>query len=268
MWESLLYWEAGRRRSAAHEARWLNLLGFSLRPGYGLAADDWRVSETWRIVRGKLCFGAASTRIESLILWRRIAGGLTSGQQRAVGEPLLAPLRDWSRRATPGRGKERAAAPASDAAESWCLFASLELLPIAMKIEMGEIISDLLRRRRAEPARHALVWALGRLGQRVPVYGPLNTIVPIEHASEWLKSLLEESRPEGIDRLAVMQIARRTNDRYRDLDVTLRDRAADWLERHKASRHLIQLVRDGGMLDAEEQRQVFGEALPKGLRIA
>ncbi len=42
IWETLIRLEEGRRRSAAHEARWLNLLGFSLRPGYGLAIDDWR----------------------------------------------------------------------------------------------------------------------------------------------------------------------------------------------------------------------------------
>jgi hypothetical protein len=29
----------------------------------------------------------------------------------------------------------------------------------------------------------------------------------------------------------------------------------------------VQLVRDGGLLDQDEQGRVFGEALPKGLRI-
>lgn len=48
IWEHLLDLSAGRRRSEAHEARWLNLLGWSLRPGYGLALDDWRVGQTWR----------------------------------------------------------------------------------------------------------------------------------------------------------------------------------------------------------------------------
>ena len=44
IWETLIANEAGRRRSAVHEARWLNLLGYAHRPGYGLAADDWRVA--------------------------------------------------------------------------------------------------------------------------------------------------------------------------------------------------------------------------------
>ena len=48
MWEMLMEVETGRRKSPAHEARWLNLLGFALRPGYGFAVDDWRVAQTWR----------------------------------------------------------------------------------------------------------------------------------------------------------------------------------------------------------------------------
>jgi len=66
----------------------------------------------------------------------------------------------------------------------------------------------------------------------------------------------------------VMQLARRTDDRYRDVDDVLRDRVLDWLEDHSASEHYRQLVRDGGRLDDEEQGRVFGESLPQGLRLA
>ena len=40
--------------------------------------------------------------------------------------------------------------------------------------------------------------------------------------------------------------------------------AADWLTALDAPRHFIELVRDGGTLDSEEQGLVFGESLPKG----
>ena len=36
----------------------------------------------------KLAHAAATSRTESLILWRRIAGGLTQAQQRALAQPL------------------------------------------------------------------------------------------------------------------------------------------------------------------------------------
>src|SRR5439155_18022906 len=102
IWEMLMELEPGRRKSPRHEARWLNLLGYALRPGYGLAVDDWRVSETWKTVQGKLAHTAATSRTESLILWRRIAGGLTGGQQRALAQPLLASVRTLHKRYSGG----------------------------------------------------------------------------------------------------------------------------------------------------------------------
>jgi hypothetical protein len=112
-----------------------------------------------------------------------------------------------------------------------------------------------------------MAWALGRLGQRVPVYGPLNTVVPPDEAAQWLHVLQSEDRSGPIDVLAVMQLARRTHDRHRDLPDSLRERAAQWIGQCGGKDHLLTLVREGGRLDHEEQSQVFGESLPRGLRI-
>ena len=100
IWEALMEFEPGRRRSPLHEARWLNLLGFALRPGYGLAVDDWRVAETWRTLQGKLVHPAPMCRAEWWILWRRIAAGLARGQQQALADPLMGPLRKFHRQLT------------------------------------------------------------------------------------------------------------------------------------------------------------------------
>ncbi len=54
IWASLIEYDESRGKSPSHESRWLNLLGFCLRPGYGFAADDWRVATSWRRVQGKL----------------------------------------------------------------------------------------------------------------------------------------------------------------------------------------------------------------------
>ena len=103
VWEALIENEEGRRKGPVHEARWLNLLGFGLRPGYGLAVDDWRVAETWRLVQGKLVHASAASRLEGWILWRRIGGGLQAGQQQALAEPLLGPIRGLHRLIVGGR---------------------------------------------------------------------------------------------------------------------------------------------------------------------
>ena len=106
LWESLLETEPGRRLSPQHEARWLNLTGFALRPGYGLAVDDWRVAETWKLLHGKLIHVTPACRAEWYILWRRIVGGMTVGQQQPLAAPLMGALSgQWiaCRRAAKGR---------------------------------------------------------------------------------------------------------------------------------------------------------------------
>jgi molecular chaperone DnaK (HSP70) len=268
IWEMLLELEPGRRKSPAHEARWLNLLGFSLRPGFGLAVDDWRVAETWRAVQGKLAFGAAGSQSEAQILWRRIAGGLSAGQQRAIADPVLAPLRALHRKTTTGQGRAgEVSSKPEETAEAWRLLASLELLPAGVKQEIGQTLIDLLPRRKMQPVRASLVWALGRLAARVPVYGPINTVVAAAVVQAWLQEFLPLAEANSADPLAIMQMARRTDDRYRDLSEKASRSALDWLSENNAPAHLIELVRDGGSLDVDEQGQVFGESLPRGLRI-
>ncbi len=268
IWEALLDNEPGRRRSPNHEARWLNLLGFALRPGYGLALDDWRVAETWRALHGKLVHSAALCQNEWWILWRRVAGGLSAGQQRALADPLLAPIRGLHKRLTTGKGGAGDLSfGTKESIEVWRLLGSLELINAPTKIELGRMLLDLLPKPKMVPVRPAILWTLGRLGARVPVYGPLNVVVGNEVANEWVRRLLELSQQEPLESWAVMQLARRTDDRYRDISERQRTKVLDWLTALGAAESLVRLVRDGGQLDAEQQTRAFGEALPRGLRI-
>jgi hypothetical protein len=66
---------------------------------------------------------------------------------------------------------------------------------------------------------------------------------------------------------AVVNLARRTGDRYRDLPDDQRHAVVSWLTDRRASEHAIKLVREGDELAADEQDKIFGEALPKGLRL-
>jgi len=166
----------------------------------------------------------------------------------------------------------------------WRLLGSLELLSPTAKTELGTMILDLLPKRRMEPVRPAMVWAIGRLGARMPLHGPLNTVIPAETAADWLNKLIggkgDRSNlceaPSGPYRqIGPVPFSARlnwrscssrvgTDDRYRDLPEKLRRQAADWLTLHESPRHFVELVRDGGALDNEEQGLVFGESLPKG----
>ena len=265
LWEIAMGFEQGRRKSRSHEARWLNLIGYCLRPGYGFAVDDWRVSQTRKAVSGKIAF--PGSQAEALVLWRRIAGGLNRGQQQGLAEPLLSAVHSLH---GSFRGKKAKSTVGIDPAQSnevWRLLGSLELLPARAKIDLGDAILDMLPKRRLDKRRSALVWAIGRLGQRVPTYGPLNTLVPSNVAGRWVRALFECDLDDPIGHLSAMQLARRTEDRHRDLDERARRDVADWLESTDARAHLIELVISGGVLDEEERGSIFGESLPSGLRL-
>ncbi|MEO8268111.1 MAG: Hsp70 family protein [Aureliella sp.] len=266
MWSSLIELQEGRRISPAHEARWLNLLGYSLRPGYGLAADDWRVAQTWRAVHGKLCFAAASSRNEALVLWRRIAGGFTAGQQLTVYQQVAGPLRgvlDPQRRSKGGISLSP-----QELVELLRLVGSLELLPKSEKSQVGQWLLELLPVKKWSACQGAMLWTLGRLGNRTPAYGPLNCVVESVRVESWLSELigLRSTAPEL--KLALMLCARRVDDRYRDVSESIRQLVVTRLESMPTpSPHAIALVRDGGHLASEEATQLLGESLPLGLTL-
>ena len=66
-----------RRRGPRIEARWLNLAGFCLRPGFGAAADEWRIAEMRKVYAAGLAFPKdVQCQVEWLILWQRVVGRL------------------------------------------------------------------------------------------------------------------------------------------------------------------------------------------------
>jgi hypothetical protein len=247
----------------------LNLVGFSLRPGYGMAVDDWRVAETWRAVQGKLVHGAPQCRAEVWILWRRIAGGLRAGQQQTLADPLIRMVRQLHKRVQGGAAKKGGDVDLTshEASEIWRLLGCLEYLPLRSKLELGDMLAELLGKRKIAPIRGGVLWALGRIGARSPVYGLLSDVAPQERVGKWLHAVLRAEGSDQVDQFALMQMARKTGDRYRDIDDALRQEVVERLEELGAPASVRELVAVGGQLDQEQQQQVFGEALPRGLRI-
>ena len=270
IWSELIELNDGRRRSPQHESRWLNLVGFCLRPGFGMAADDWRVEETWRITNGRLVHSVPACLAELRTLCRRISGGLAAGRQNQIASTVLPAIRQRFRQAQTGRGKAAPYASGNhEAAEIWRMLGSLELLEQNVRLELGDMIADLMNRAAFEPVQIALIWALGRVGGRVPVYGPLNLVLPVSRVSEWIEQMLRTADlNQPAVQLAIMQLSRRTDDRFRDVTASLRDRIIGKLSMTNISKHLLQLIADGGVLESEEASLILGESLPAGLRLA
>lgn len=267
LWETLLDCETGRSMSGQHEARWLNLVGFSLRPGYGLAVDDWRCNETWKRLQGKLAFSKTAGRTEWFILWRRIAGGLTAGQQQQLTAPLISQLKQTVRQ--PGsKGKAiDFGGNTHESSEMLRLLGACERLTVDSKRELGDILLEVLARPRFAALAPATLWAVGRIGARRPVYGPLNLVVPPELASRWLNDINRLKQANPFTAFALMQLARKTGDRYRDVEDSVGTMVCRTLDAIGAPSHYSELVSKVTEVEVEAQSMIFGESLPKGLRI-
>jgi hypothetical protein len=248
----------GRKKSARYEARWLNLFGFCLRPGFGAAVDDWRMTQARKIYLAGLIFPKdIQCQVEWFVLWRRVAGGLTAGQQMELYQRLVSAL---------GIGGKKQAGRLNTQIEyeGWRLLASLEHLPAQTRVQLGKA---LLARIKEKPTNKGYLWSLGRLGARIPFYGPLNCVVPADTAAEWIKALLNlpETTPDLAS--AIVQLGARTEDSARDINDALRGKAIRKLAEARVSDDLIESLRAYVPPAASDALRIFGESLPEGLRL-
>lgn len=262
LWAALHAGRARRRRSADHERAWVQLTGFCLRPGFGAALDGWRVQETWRAFAEGLQYQGEPRAWQAWwVLWRRIAGGLDAGEQALLFE-TVAPfvrLRD------PRRPPPRVPGVKPEAEDEMIrLAASLERVEPQRKLDAGEWILE--RVEREGPAPH-LLWSAGRLGARVPFHGSAHLVVPAAAAEEWIARLLGLPVPRRDLAFPLSQLARRSGDRARDVGDRARRRVLDALAEGGAPDGTVRSVREIAPASEEEDRRIFGESLPSGLRL-
>ena len=233
----------GRKSSAAHELRWLNLCGFCLRPGFGFPGDDYRIEQARRVYASGLQFpNAVQNEIEWWIFWGRVAGGLNKNQQTDVFQRLSPTLLP--------RAAKRPRVNPSLLREMWRAAASLEFLPIQTKTHLGD---ELIARVAKGDFVDTGLWCLARLGARKLFYGPINQVLPASTVSRWLEPLLKIQKAED----AVAALARHTGDSTRDLPAA----ALDVVRRAFPG---LDLDREASG-DLAAMNKIFGEELPAGL---
>src|SRR6185436_15522073 len=108
---------------------------------------------------------------------------------------------------------------------------------------------------------------IGRFGARVPLYGPLNSVVPPADGERWLDVLRTIKAPTPEALAAAAQIAAKTSDVARDVSEEERSTTLAWLEAGGASDDTIRPVREVVPVDPLIGSRAFGEALPQGLRL-
>jgi molecular chaperone DnaK (HSP70) len=273
LFDALMERAKGRRRSSEHERVWLNLAGWCLRPGFGHPLDEWRIEQLWALFpAGAQHHKDSQVRAEWWTLWRRVSGGLSIEAQLRLLDDFA-----FNLQAEPA---ERAKRPATlvDGSEDDMLRlgASLERIPAAYKAEIGDwMIGQIMAlppspkpdpKAAATYARY--LWALARVGARQPLHGSAHEVAPKDAAGRWIGELLKldwkRIEPAGF---AAAHIARKTGDRSRDIEESLREQVLQRLAASGAPASWGAMVRDVVELDQESRTRMFGDALPPGLKL-
>jgi molecular chaperone DnaK (HSP70) len=260
MADELLTLENTRAVSPQHESRWLNLAGYCMRPGFADGGDPLRMKKIWQLfLQGERHPSHPQVLSEWWILWRRVAGGLTAGQQRQLLQKMTPTLFDT-------RAKTKKVSPQLRL-EFWMAAANLELLLPRDKIKFARKLLSEIQPKTCRPQHF---WALSRLGARELLYGSVDRVVPPAEVSGWIESLLDrpwpDTKPVGI---ALAQMARRTGDRARDLEPAVIDKIISWMTADSSTEELfaphLKYLQGVVPLARQEESAIFGEALPAGL---
>ena len=267
-WEPIREASEQRLKGPRHESRWFNLAGFCLRPGAGYPLDENRIKALWPVFHQ----GVKQTKdiqcwADWWVLWRRVAAGLNRAHHEEIHR-RLAPYLLPSKGGNAAKKLARPKPEAHELSEIWRCAASLERLAENLKEPLGDALVRDLGRSTLPP--HTL-WSLGRIGARVPLYGPANTVVPHEKAGRWVRALLDRPIAPGRETtdaiFALTQLARVSGDRARDLDESLRLEVLARLAALGAEEEALRPVREFHELEVAQQSQALGDALPTGLRL-
>ncbi|MGK5079241.1 Hsp70 family protein [Janthinobacterium sp. HLX7-2] len=265
LFDALMLRARGRRRSAEHERVWLNLAGYCLRPGYGDALDPWRIEQLWAMFdTGVQHHKDNQVCAEWWTLWRRVAGGLSTGQQLRLLDDFAFNLQaDASQRGS----RPVTLANGSDD-DMLRLGASLERIPGAYKAEVGAWLIKRLDKASSEAADTNTLWALARVGARQPFHGSAHEVVDSATVADWLAVLLaldwKKTEPAAF---AATHLARMTGDRSRDIGDDLRATVLARLKAVGAPPLWQAMVSEVTQLDEASTKRMLGEALPPGLKL-
>jgi molecular chaperone DnaK (HSP70) len=266
LWDALSEIAEHRTRGPAYLSRWYNLVGFCLRPGYGDPLDRYRVEALWKTITATTAAAGKGPAVveggaDYWIMWRRVAGGLNAALQQNLWAKLKPIL-------LPSKTKPPANPNANELAEMWRAAGSFERLDAKTKELLGQ---ELLGRLTRGTIPTYLFWTLTRLGARVLLYGPLNSILHPSIVERWLTELLAFRPTSDHERMGwafcLAHLARRSGVRAVDVSDDCRDGIAKLLRTHMVPDGWPKMVEEIVTSGGDDQSQLFGDSLPIGLRL-
>ncbi len=254
--DDLISFRKARRNGHMTESRWMNLVGFCLRPGLGEGFDGQRLQRLWKIYKGgPVHQGRPQVRSEWWIMWRRVAAGLTPGQQRQFLQDVMPVIF--------GKKSDAKKISKQERVEIWMAVANMEKLSSKDKIKLGRQLLSEMNLKKIPPQ---LLWSIGRLGARQLLYGPDDRVISPSEVGRWVEEMLGWE-PSNIKAMgpALVKMARRTGDRVRDLEPEMRGKVITWMDAQELSGERVATVKEAAPMTPSEQVDMFGESLPSGL---
>jgi molecular chaperone DnaK (HSP70) len=233
------------------EETWLQVAGYLLRPGCGMAGDPERVATLAKILTETPKPVSAAVKIQRWICARRIAAGLHTEQATAI---WAVATKEWREGGAPS-------------AEIALLAGSLESLPVDVRTELARRLAKSI----ASNPQNAAFWkALGRLLSRVLFHAGADQILAPAIVVEIWEALgnaevSEAIRPEAA--AAWLRAARLTGLRPIDVPKSCRNeigaRLLDWGINRVRCHVLYEVV----AVATADQTGLLGESPPPGLSL-
>lgn len=260
IYDTLAKGKKRRRRSDLHEKHWLRLAGFTLRPGFGDAVDEWRVKQLWEIYNQSIQFQDHQSWSDWWTCWRRVSGGLDQEQQEQILAAIAKYLHPGAHRGN--KANKEAHENGYDAMVR--LSASLEHLEVEDKTLLANWFIS--RAQNMNDFRQTHWWAVGRLASRQLFYGSAHKVIGRAQVEQWLEKLLQlDWKQDQMLVFAVVMMSRKTGDRSLDISEPLRERILEQLAGLKIPVGWLELVKEVTELDQGETKRLFGDSLPSGL---
>ena len=261
LWETLLEYEKKRKISNTHDARWWNLAGFLLRPGFAYPLDDFRIKSIWKIML-KEGFDSKNPQvlIQMWICYRRIAGGLNKGQQQNV-------LSDMWNRLAGKRGKIELSNKMDNYQYRELVYsiASMERISGQMKKKIGEAF---LAKIEAKKGKIEDFLCLGRMGARHLLYGSITETLSKEIVMDWVRRLIKVDGVLDKELLAALEpMVRKSNQRELNIPLSFIEEVTTHLSSKSLVDRVALLIEKTVPLTEQEQNQLLGDPLPVGLSL-
>ena len=233
---------------------WFRLIGYSLRPGFGVKGDIERVDIIWDMLNSKFEFKNPEFWSDWWVMWKRIAPGLSIERQNMLKDyifPILFPKQKLNRKVTQHERNQ-----------IWRLIGHLEKLPIEEKEKIGWWA---VRAPQSYGKDLLALHAVGRLGARDLAYAPETLLLPQSVANEWASHLLRKAIP-GNSYLdwALRELGRKTGDKLVQIDDVIRKKIVDILKQKHRKKSFIQPLIKAARLAEKDLAEFTGESLPSG----